>query len=127
MKKILVLVLVLVATTASTFAINPSDYGVFYRLNDKTTFTSVINYLGADKAQADYMKLVVNETAASLQSASKTGNDKLAENAMNYNLYNAKCILSTDQYKKYLVLINLSINNSAHDATVNDAIMLANK
>jgi len=126
MKKILVLVLVLVATTTSTFAINPSDYGVFYKLNDKSTFTSVVNYLGADKAQADYMKIVENETATNLQSASKTGDDKLAENAMNYNLYNAKCILSTDQYKKYLVLINLSINNSTHDIIANDVLMSAN-
>jgi len=123
MKKILVLVMVLVATSTFTFAINPSDYGVFYKLNNKSTFNSMINYLRADKVQTDYLKLVFNETAVDLKNASKTGNDKLAENVLNYNLYNAKCILSENQYKKYLVLINLSINNNSNDVLFNDVLV----
>ena len=111
MKKILVLVMVLVATSTFTFAIKPSDYKVFYDLNNERTFNRTINYLGADKSQADYLKLVFNVTAEELNSASKTSNEKLAENVVNYNLYNVKCILSENQYNKYLALINLSIYN----------------
>jgi hypothetical protein len=113
MKKILVLVMVLVATSASTFAINPKDYAVFYSLNNKSTFTGLINYLGADKEQADYLKQVFNATSEELENAAKTGNDKLADSALKYNLYNAKCVLSEKQYKKYLSTLNLSIYNES--------------
>jgi len=111
MKKILVLVMIMVATTTATFAINPKDYGVFYKLNNKSTFKSLINYLGADKEQADYLKKVFNVTEEELKNALNTGNDKFAENVLNYNLYNAKCMLSDDQYKMYLKILNLSMNN----------------
>ncbi len=111
MKKILVLVMVLVAMSASTFAINPKDYTVFYSMNNKSTFTSLMNYLEADKGQADYLKQVFNATAEELSNATKTDNDKLADSVLKYNLYNAKCILSEKQYKKYLSMLNLSIYN----------------
>jgi hypothetical protein len=111
MKKILVLVMVLAATTASTFAINPSNYEVFNSLNNKTTFTGLINYLGADKEQANYLKQVFTVTAEQLEVAKKTGNEKLAENVLQYNVYNTKSILTEVQYKKYLSALNLSIYN----------------
>jgi len=115
MKKILVLVMILVATSATTFAINPNEYGVFYNLNNKSTFNSLINYLGADKEQADYLKQIFIATAEEFKNASTTGNDKFAENVLNFNLHNAKCILSDDQYKMYLKVLNLSINNKSNE------------
>jgi len=115
MKKILVLVMVLVATSTTTFALNPNEYGVFYNLNNKSTFNSLINYLGADKEQADYLKQVFVATADEFKNATTTGNDKFAENVLNYNLHNAKCILSEDQYKMYLKVLNLTINNKANE------------
>ena len=115
MKKILVLVMVLVATSTTTFALNPNEYGVFYNLNNKSTFNSLINYLGADKEKADYLKQVFVATADEFKNATTTGNDKFAENVLNYNLHNAKCILSEDQYKMYLKVLNLTINNKANE------------
>ena len=106
MKKILMLVLVLVATSASTFALNPKDYSVFYSLNNKSTFNSLIDYLKADKEQVDFLKQVFNETAKELDSATKSNNEKLAESVLKYNLYNAKCVLSEEQYKRYLKMLN---------------------
>ena len=106
MKKILMLVLVLVAASASTFALNPKDYSVFYSLNNKSTFNSLIDYLKADKEQVDFLKQVFNETAKELDSATKSNNEKLVESVMKYNLYNAKCVLSEDQYKRYLKMLN---------------------
>ncbi len=111
MKKILVLVMVLVATSASTFAINPRDYKVFDSLNNKSTFIGLVNYLGADKEQADYLKQVFSVTAEELENAAKAGNDKLAESVLNYNLYNTKCILTDVQYKKYIIALNLTVYN----------------
>jgi hypothetical protein len=120
MKKILVLVLVMVASSTFTFAINPSDYGVFYKLNNESTFKSLINYLNADKEQSDYLKSVFNVTAKEFKTASNSNNEKLAESVLNYNLYNTKCILSDNQYKKYLVMLNISINNASNDPEMTD-------
>jgi len=124
MKKILVLVMVLFAVSASTFAINPSDYGVFYKLNNKSTFNSLINYLGADKEQADYLKQVFNVTAEELKNASNKGNDKFAESILNYNLHNTKCVLSENQYKMYIKILNLSINNKSNNL-LNESILIS--
>lgn len=106
MKKILMLVLVLVATSASTFALNPKDYLVFYSLNNKSTFSGIVKYLEADKEQADFLKQIFDETTKELYNATKSNNEKLAESVMKYNLYNAKCVLSQDQYERYLKMLN---------------------
>ncbi|ADQ78904.1 hypothetical protein Palpr_0748 [Paludibacter propionicigenes WB4] len=106
MKKILMLVLVLVATSASTFALNPKDYSVFYSLNNKSTFSGIVKYLEADKEQADFLKQIFDETTKELDNATKSNNEKLAESVMKYNLYNAKCVLSQDQYERYLKMLN---------------------
>jgi len=123
MKKFLITVLVLVAMSTTTFAINPTDYGVFYKLNNKSTFNGLVNYLNADKEQADYLKLVFNVTAEELKNALNADNEKVVDNVLNYNLYNTKCILSDNQYKKYLVLINLAINDKANELQIKDVFI----
>jgi len=115
MKKILILVMIMVATSATTFAVNPTNYEVFNKLNNKSTFKSLISYLGADKEQAEYLKEVFIVTADEFKNASKADNEKLAENVLNYNLRNTKCILSDDQYRMYLKVLNLSFNNKSND------------
>ncbi len=124
MKKILVSVMVMAAFSTTTFAISPSDYGVFYKLNDKSTFSSLVSYLGADKEQAVYLKQVFNVTAEELKKAANTGNDKFAEYVLNYNLYNTKCVLSDDQYKSYLKVLNLSVNNKPNEV-LNEGILIS--
>ncbi|MDD4969703.1 MAG: hypothetical protein PHT07_09775 [Paludibacter sp.] len=124
MKKILVLVMIMVATSATTFAINPNEYGAFNQLNKKSTFNSLIIYLGADKEQADYLKEVFNVTTEEFKNASNTGNNQFAENVLNYNLHNAKCILSEDQYRMYLKVLNLAVNNKLNDL-LNDGKLIS--
>src|ERR1035437_1677883 len=124
MKGNLVLFVVLFAIYARTFAINPSDYVVFYKLNDKSTFSSLINYLGADKEQAGYLKQVFNVTTEELKKASNTGNNKFAESVLDYNLYNTKCVLSENQYRMYLMVLNLSLNNKPNEV-LNERILIS--
>ena len=123
MKKILVLVMVMVATSATTFAINPNEYGAFNQLNTKSTFNSLVIYLGADKEQADYLKEVLNVTAVEFKNASNAGNNQFAENVLNYNLHNAKCILSEDQYRMYLKVLNLAVNNKLNNLLNNGMLI----
>jgi hypothetical protein len=111
MKKILVIVMVLVAGATSTFAVNPADYDVFCKLNNPSTFTGLMKYLDADDDQADYLKLVFSMAEDKMKTALKADNEVDAEKAMNFNLGNAKNVLTSRQYKKYLTIINLTVNN----------------
>ena len=110
MKKVLVLVMVACAT--SVFAINPSNYNAVYKLNNEPTFNALVRYLDVDDRQADQLKYVFQLTENKMKSALKSDNEAEAENVLLFNVGNAKYILSNSQYKKYLVVLNLSINNN---------------
>jgi hypothetical protein len=111
MKKMLVLVMVLVASAAHTFAINPSDYNAFYKLDNKVAYTALIGYIDADREQAAFLQHVFKVTAEEMKVAVQKDNETAAENVLNYNLRNTRCILSEEQYKKYLVFVNVYLNN----------------
>jgi hypothetical protein len=111
MKKILVLVLVFVASAAHTFALNPSDYNALCKLNNKAAYTALIGYIDANQEQAAFLQHVFKVTEEEMKTAIIKDNDKIAENVLNYNLRNTKSILSEDQYKKYLTFVNVYLNN----------------
>ena len=111
MKKILVLIVVCVAYSISTFAFNPSDYKNLCKLNTKATFTGLVGYIDADQEQAAFLKRIFQVTDEELTNAAKNENIAAAENVVNYNLRNARCILSEEQYKKYIVFVNVYLNN----------------
>ena len=110
MKKVLVLVMVAIAT--SVFAINASNYKAVYKLNNEPTFNALVRYLDADDTQADQLKYVFQLTENKMRTALKSDNETEVENVLLFNVGNAKYILSANQYKKYLVVLNLSINNA---------------
>ena len=111
MKKVLVLVMVVFAT--SVFAINPTNYKAVYKLNNETTFNSLVRYLNADDTQADQLKYVFELTENKMKSALKSDNEAAADKVLLFNVGNAKIILSDNQYKKYLAVLNLSVNNES--------------
>ena len=109
MKKVLVLVLVTIATSA--FAINPGNYKAVYKLNNEPTFDALVRYLDVDETQADQLKYVFQLTENKMKSALKSENELAADKVLLFNVANARYILSDEQYKKYLVVLNLSVNN----------------
>ena len=112
MKKILFSVMVLVSFSTASFALNQDeDYKALNKLTNKDAFISLVGYINADNDQASFLQEVFQTTVKELKTAEKYDNEKLAESVMNYNLYNAKCILSEEQYKKYLVFINYYLKN----------------
>lgn len=111
MKKILVSFMVLVLFTISSFALNSNESSALHKLNKKDAFTSLVGYIDADQQQADFLKQVFQVTDAELNTAEANQNNRLADSVLNYNLYNTKCILSENQYKKYLVFINYYLKN----------------
>lgn len=120
MKKILVIIMVLVAGAASTYAINPGDYDVFYKMNNHDTFNGLVRYLNADNEQAENLKYIFSATETKLKSALKNENESDAEKALNFNLGNTKNILTSYQYKKYLTIVNLTINNKYEEVLLSE-------
>ena len=101
MKKILVTVMVLLSFSTANYALNKEDYDAFHKLNNKNNFTNFVGFINADEEQAAFLKEVFQITDNELNNAEKNQNQKFAESVMNYNLYNTKCILTEEQYKKY--------------------------
>ncbi len=120
MKKMLITLTVLVASATAAFALNPVDYEVFMKLNDNSTFKGLVRYLKVDNEQAENLKNVFTITQNQMQSALKSENDAAAEKAMNSNLANTRNILSNKQYKKFLTIVNLTINNRYNEVLLSE-------
>jgi hypothetical protein len=110
--------MVLVAGATSTFAVNPAECDVIYKLNNPSTFTGLMKYLNADGEQAEYLKLVFSKAEDKMRIALKADNEVEAEKAINFNLGNAKNVLTSYQYKKYLAIINLTVNNNSNEVVL---------
>jgi len=111
MKKVLVVFLVAVAFATSVFAENNDKYDIFIKMNNQKTFNGLVSYLQTDYSQTEKLELVFSMTEQKLKTALKNENELEAEKVIFFNLGNAKLVLSEEQYKKYLTIINLSVNN----------------
>ena len=112
MKKILMVILGVVVTATSAFALDTTKYGVFSSLSNENTFYGLVRYLDVDNSQAEKLEVVFSMTEEKMESALKMNNEAAAEKAMYFNLGNVKSVLSDAQYKKYLTLINATVNNN---------------
>ena len=63
-----------------------------------------------DNTQADQLKYVFQLSENKMRLALKTDKENAADNVLLFNVGNAKYILTDDQYRKYLSVLNLSIN-----------------
>ena len=116
MKKILTVILGLVVTATSAFALDTTKYGVFSTLSNESTFYGLVRYLDVDSSQAEKLDIVFSMTEEKMESALNKNNEAAAEKAMYFNLKNVKFVLSDAQYKKYLTLINVTVNNKKSNA-----------
>jgi hypothetical protein len=109
MKKILILVLLAIAT--GTYAINPNVYYAYSQLSKESTLRYVSEYVNARTSQTSELEAVFAETKQKFKSAIKRENGVSFDDAIDYNLKAVKSILSRSQYKKYLQMISSSIKN----------------
>lgn len=120
MKKIILSVVLVLAVYGNSFAMELNDYRVFSKLNNETTLRSLVRYLDADVEQHGQLKYVFRLTDEKVKSAVNNGNEVEAEKALYFNLANMKHLLSPEQYKKYLVVLNLTVAG-------NEEVLLAEK
>lgn len=102
MKKFLVLVAFVAAFSVSSFAGDSSV--VLAKLGEKSVFNGVTRYLGTSIEQERDLKYVLAESAKRYKDDS--------EKALRFNLANAKVILSPEQYRKYIVVLNMTVANN---------------
>ena len=108
MKKIVIIMMVVFSTGA--FAQKPANYKAVYKLNNENTFNGLVHYINANEMQADQLKFLFDLTENKLRSALKTNDDNKINKVLIFNIGNAKYILSDKQYRKYLAVLNLSVN-----------------
>lgn len=109
MKKIVLSALFALAVYGNSFAMELNDYKVFSKLNNETTLRSLVRYLDADVEQRGQLKYVFELTVEKVKDAVSKSNEVEAEKALFFNLANMKHLLSPEQYKKYLVVLNLTV------------------
>ena len=108
----LFLVTLIAVTSTAANAIDIAKGEVFMKCNQETVFRSLVNYLDMNGFQSDEMKVVFSSTERKIKSALKESSQESIEKAVGYNLKNARRILTKEQYKKFLYIINLSYHNS---------------
>lgn len=108
MKKILIVIMVALATTGS-FAKNQVKYEMLYKLNNEKTFNSMVRLLRANEDQKDQLTYIFSRTEKKLKKALLKEDYIAADKVVKYNLENAKYLLTEDQYNKYEAVINVSI------------------
>ncbi|NDP19829.1 MAG: hypothetical protein GZ091_01930 [Paludibacter sp.] len=112
MKKILVLLIVALATSTSSFAKNHVKYEMLYKLNNENTFNSMVRLLRVNDNQKDQLEYVFFRTEKKLKKALSKEDLVAAEKVLKYNLDNTKYVLTDEQFKKYEAVINVSIYNN---------------
>ena len=120
MKKVLVVLAVLAASAASTYAVNPDDTAVFYKLTNKTVFNGLTRYLGTNSEQNEYLKSVFESTENMMKNAETKSDDTAYYKAVTFNLANVKYLLTHEQYRKYLIMLNLTLANNAYPMFVQE-------
>ena len=115
MKKILVLVMVALATATGSFAKSPVKYESLYKLNNESTFKSMSRYLNISDKQENDLMYTFAKTESKLKKALKNADYAAADKAVKYNLINAKEVLTDIQYKQYVSVVNVSLYRDSYE------------
>lgn len=119
MKRLFILVAAIIALGSTSFAGN-NEYELFSKLNEKEKFEGLSNYLQVNFEQQSYLKDIFALSIKKLEKAMSNGavTDKESRKILAFNLANAKDVLSSEQYRKYLIILNTTINNNKYNSLV---------
>ena len=113
MKRLFVLGLAVMALGVSAFA--QEESGLVEKLNEKATLSRVSSYVDADYFQEKDLKYIFTESSKRFEKALAQGvsEEEAKERAINFNVANARVILTDYQYRKFLRVLN-TINNETN-------------
>lgn len=86
-------------------------YDFMTKLDQRKTYQAISQYVGANFDQHDAMKVVFSTSASKMGKAIEANDEAQVQKALNFNLANMRAILSKEQYRKYLTLLNVSYYN----------------
>lgn len=117
MKKVILVVAMLLATNLSVSAINSNSDNInsvkAYDIN--VNINSLARYLDASKDQYELIDSIQNSFSDGLRRAAMMDTDDgrkmMIKNAIEYNTKNMSYILTREQYRKYLKVLNQTVNN----------------
>ncbi|HMM03087.1 MAG: hypothetical protein ACK5KN_13370 [Dysgonomonas sp.] len=118
MKRLSILFVAILAFSISSFASN--DYEVLWVLNNKSTFNTVTDYVQASPAQKEQLGNIFYDSAERLKNALQDNDKEGAWKALAFNLANTKSVLSAQQYRKYLAILNATYQQT-------QGVLVANK
>lgn len=108
MKKLSILVMAVFAFSVSSYA--SGEYNVLRSLNNGVALDNVSEYVKANPEQKDKLEDIFYQSAAKLSDALIESDKEAAEHALLFNLANVKHVLSPEQYRKYLTILNDKYN-----------------
>jgi len=111
MKRLSILLVAILAISINSNAREGEEYKVLWVLNNTTTANNIAEYVDATSDQAEALSDIYYTSVARLTEA-LTDNDRVeAQKALYYNIANVKAILSPQQYRKYLTILNATYHN----------------
>lgn len=130
MKKLLIAAVIMVAASSAAMAqknvenVNANNNVIDYSF--KVNTRSVNRCLSLNEEQADKMEYICERFDRNLQILGNGKAEKRAQrfyNALSYNLSAAHQVLSNEQYRKYLSLLNTTLKHKGLDIYLNTSDM----
>jgi len=119
MKKIYIMAFVAMLFACNVIADNHNEFRIFTNMNNGKTLTALSKYLNTNNEQNEQLEYLLSLTDKKMKLALSNNNSNAAEKVKWFNLGNAKIILNEEQYKKYLLVLNVTLN-SMNDKSVED-------
>lgn len=116
MKKLILSVALLLATglTANAEGENSNSINMVEAYDINVNINSLVRFLELSVDQVESVDNVQKVFTESLRCAAVMNGEsrkKMVKNAINYNLSNLKYVLTDDQYKKYVRVLNVTLTN----------------
>ncbi|NDV77428.1 hypothetical protein [Dysgonomonas sp. 511] len=106
MKRLSILLVAILAFSAGSYAVNGNEYNVLWTLNNRSVSQKVSDYVGATPAQTQVLNEIFYASVQRLTDALVEGDKTEAQRALIFNIANVKAVLSKQQFRKYLEILN---------------------
>lgn len=116
MKKLILMVAMLLATSFTAIAddTNSNSVSMVEAYDVNVNINSLVRYLGLSNDQIDSVESIQKVFTDCLKYAAvmEEGSRKnMIKNAIDYDLKNLRYVLDEKQYRKYVVILNVTLNN----------------
>lgn len=116
MKKLILSVALLLATGLTAYAedTNSNSMNMVEAYDIEININSLVRFLELSVDQVESVKNIQEVFTESLRCAAvmnDNSREKMVKNAINYDLSNLKYVLTDDQYKKYVRVLNATLIN----------------